>query len=224
MAERDDKSSMSVQPSNGRSSWRVLLIGGSSGVGKTMVARDLARHLGISVLQADDVRMAIQQVTMPGEQPGIHYFLAHPMIWQKPPEALCEGWINVAQAMLRPLSATIAPHLYVESAGPVIIEGDGILPALAALRSFSTLHFPNAPITDAVRAVFLVEQDEAALLSTLLERGFGEFSHKEQEAFARGSWLYGQWLRRQAAPYDLPVIASRPWESLAERVLQAIER
>lgn len=220
------KNSMSVQPSNGRSSWRVLLIGGSSGVGKTMVVRDLARHLGISALLADDLRMAIQQVTTPGEQPGIHYFLAHPTIWQKPPETLCEGFITVAQAMQRPLSATIAHHLYIESAGPVIIEGDGILPALAALRSFPTMHFPNAPLTDAVRAVFLVEPDEEALLSTLRQhrRGFGDFSHKEQETFARGCWLYGQWLRRQAAPYDLPVIASRPWENLAERVLQAIER
>lgn len=217
---------MNMQPYRGQPGWRVLLIGGSSGVGKTLVARELGRRLGISVLLADDLRMAIQQVTTPAEQPGIHYFLAHPMIWQKPPETLCDGFITVGQAMSRPLSATIAHHVYVESAGPLIIEGDGILPALAALRSFPTLHFPQAPATDAVRSVFLVEPDEDALLYNMRQRGrgFDDFSAKEQETFVRAGWLYGQWLRRQADHYDLPFVASRPWESLVERVLQVIER
>ena len=213
-----------MQPYRSQPSWRVLLIGGSSGVGKTLVARELARRLGISALLADDLRMAIQQVTTPAEQPGIHYFLAHPTIWQKPPETLCDGFITVGQAMLRPLSATIAHHVYVESAGPLIIEGDGILPALAALRSFPTMHFPHAPVTDAVRAVFLVEPDEDMVLYNMRQRGrgFDDFSMKEQETFVRGNWLYGQWLSRQADHYDLPIVASRPWENLVERVLQAI--
>ncbi len=36
-------------------SWRALLIGGASGVGKTA----LARHYGVSLLLVDDVRMAL---------------------------------------------------------------------------------------------------------------------------------------------------------------------
>lgn len=205
--------------------WRVLLIGGSSGVGKTLVARALGCRLGLSVLPVDDIRMSIQQVTTPAEQPGIHYFLAHPTIWQKPPEALCDGFLAVGQALMRPLAVNIAHHVFVEEAGPVIIEGDGILPALAAQRDFSTMHFAPAPVTNEVRSVFLVESDEEELLRNMRKRGrgFDNLSPKEQETFAQASWLYGRWLRRQADHYDLPIVEARPWETLVERVLQTIE-
>jgi 2-phosphoglycerate kinase len=204
--------------------WRVLLIGGSAGVGKTRVAQAIARRLDLSVLLVDDIRMAIQQVTTPAEQPGIHYFLAHPTIWQKPPEALCDGFIAVGSALTRPLAVNIAHHVFVESAGPVIIEGDGILPALAARRDFSTMQFTPAPVTNEVRAVFLIEPDEEVVIQNMRQRGrgFGQLSLKEQETLARASWLYGQWLRRQADRYELPIVEARPQETLVERVLQAI--
>lgn len=204
--------------------WRVLLIGGSSGVGKTGIARTIARRLGLSVLLVDDIRMSIQQMTTPAEQPGIHYFLAHPTIWQKPPEAVCDGFIAVSNALERPLAVTIAHHVFVEIAGPVIIAGDGILPALAARRDFSNMHFTPAPVTNEVRAVFLVEPDEEVMIENMRRRGHGfdHFSLKEQETFARASWLYGQWLRRQADRYELPIVEPRPWETLLERVFQAI--
>ncbi len=215
---------MQQQPQKDRPGWRVLLIGGSSGVGKTMVAQALARRMGLSVLLVDDIRMAIQQVTTLAEQPGIHYFLAHPTIWQKPPETLCDGFITVGNAMMRPLAATIAHHVYVESAGPLIIEGDGLLPALAAQRSFPTMHFPYAPDTNAVRSVFLVEPDEEAVLYSMRQRGrgFTDLSSKEQEALVHASWLYGQWLRRQADHYNLPIVEVRPWETLVGRVLHTL--
>ncbi|HLI68896.1 MAG TPA: isopentenyl transferase family protein [Ktedonobacteraceae bacterium] len=214
------------QPQRDLPDWRVLLIGGSSGVGKTMVAQAIARRLNRSILLADDIRMAIQQVTTPAEQPGIHYFLAHPTIWQKPPEALCDGFITVGKAMMRPLSVAIAHHVFVQSAGPVIIEGDSILPALAARRDFSNIHFTPAQVTTEVRSVFIIESDEKVLLNNIhmQGRGFGKNSIKEQETFASACWLYGHWLRRQADHYNLPVVEARPRETLVERVLQIIEQ
>jgi deoxyadenosine/deoxycytidine kinase len=87
------------------------------------------------------------------------------------------------------------------------------------------MHFTPAPVTNEVRSVFLVESDEEEVLRNVRKRGrgFDNFSSREQETFARASWLYGQWLRRQADHYDLPIVESRPWETLVERVLQAIE-
>lgn len=203
--------------------WRVLLLGGSSGVGKTKVAQALARQWGLSVLLADDIRLSIQQVSSPAEQPGIHYFLAHPTIWQKPPEALCEGFITVGHALLRPLSAVIAHHLCVESAGPIIIVGDDILPELVVRRNSSTVHHTLAPLSGEVRAVFLVEPDEEVLIQHLQGRGHSgkDLSPREQETFVRAHWLYGQWLRHQAEGYRVPVLESRPFESVVERVALA---
>jgi len=47
--------------------WRVLLIGGPSGVGKSVVARSIGLRLGIPWLQVDDLRLALErsEVTLP---------------------------------------------------------------------------------------------------------------------------------------------------------------
>lgn len=213
------------QPRGAQTGWRVLLIGGNSGAGKTLVAQTLSSRFGHSLLLVDDFRMAIQEVSTPAEQPGIHYFLAHPTIWQKPPEALCDSFITVGKAMMRPLSSVIAHHVFVESAGPVILEGDGILPALAAQGSFPTKEFTPARVSNEVRSLFLIESDEEMILTNLRRRrrGFEHFSPREQETLARASWLYGQWLRRQADHYDLPVVEARPWETLLERILHILQ-
>lgn len=204
--------------------WRVLLIGGNSGSGKTIISQALASRFDRPLLLVDDFRMVIQQMSTPAEQPGIHYFLVHPTIWQKPPEALCDGFITVGNALTRPLSVVIAHHVFVESAGPAILEGDGILPALAAQRNFANMHFSPAVVTNEVRSLFLIESDEEIILRNMRQRGrgFEHFSPKEQETLVRASKLYGQWLRRQADHYGLPVIEARPWETLLERALQVI--
>jgi 2-phosphoglycerate kinase len=212
------------QPHSAQPGWRVLLIGGNSGAGKTVVGEALASRFDRSLLLVDDFRMVLQQMTTPAEQPGIHYFLAHPTIWQKPPEALCEGFVAVGNALTRPLSVVIAHHVFVESVGPIILEGDGILPALAAQRNFANMHFTPAAVTNEVRSVFLIESDEAAILRNMRQRGrgFETIALREQETLVRASWLYGQWLRRQADHYNLPIVESRPWETLLERVLAVV--
>lgn len=215
---------MQMQSQREQRGWRVLLIGGSSGVGKTGVARTIARQSGISVLLVDDIRMALQEVTMPGEQPGLHYFLAHPHIWQKPPETLCDGFITVGNAMMRPLAVNIAHHAFVRGTGPVIIEGGAILPALAAQKAFPSSHFTPALVSNEVRSVFLVEPEEEALAQSMHMRGHSLSGHtgEEQQTIIRANWLYGQWLKLQAEYYGLPIVEPRPWENLVERVLQAI--
>ncbi len=41
--------------------WDVLLIGGTSGIGKTTIARQLGLQLGLPWLQVDDLRLALHQ-------------------------------------------------------------------------------------------------------------------------------------------------------------------
>ena len=75
-----------------------------------------------------------------------------------------------------------------------------------------------------MRAVFLVEPDEERILSNLRARGrgFDEWGLEEQRAFAHASWLYGEWLAREAHAYNLPVLGVRPYESLLERILAVL--
>src|SRR5215469_9574484 len=94
--------------------WRVLLVGGASGVGKTVATQELARRLGVSQLYVDDVRIAIQCMTTPEQHPALFYFL-QPQVWQQPPEALVSGFIGVTEALVPALEAIVAHHVGVPS-------------------------------------------------------------------------------------------------------------
>jgi hypothetical protein len=113
--------------------------------------------------------------------------------------------------MLKPLHAIIQHHCIVPDVGPIIIEGDGILP-------IASNQFPDPK---SVRMVFIVEQNETQLLQNLRSRGrgFREWDTLEQEGFAHASWVYGQWLAREANRLELPVIDAQPQETLLERLL-----
>ena len=197
-----------------RDEWKVLLIGGSSGVGKTVVARKLAKRLSLSLLLLDDVRLALQQATSDETHPDLHVFLKYQRQKWRNSESIVTDWIAVGNAMTKPLQAMINHHFMVPDVGPIILEGDGILPTIG--RSFTA--------SPHVRAVFIVEEEETRLLHNLQARGrgFNELDPAEQEGFAHASWLYGQWLSQQAEKLDLPVLDAQPQGTLLKRLLAAI--
>jgi 2-phosphoglycerate kinase len=199
-----------------RPDWTVLLLGGSSGVGKTVVARQVGHRLGVPWVQVDDLRLALQRVTTPAQQPALHFFLHTEAAWRLPPATLCEHLIAVGEVVSQAIEIVIAHH--VATALPLVLEGDGILPALAAQRTVASLD-----VGDQVRAVFLVEPDEVVLLDTMHGRGRGydDKPTEEQRTQARMNWLYGQWLQREALRHGLPLLAARPWSTLAERIIAA---
>lgn len=191
--------------------WKVLLIGGSSGVGKTVVARELAKHLSLSLLLLDDVRLALQQVTSSETNPELHVFLNYQTAQWRDSPSIYADWIRVAKAMVKPLNAIVTHHLLVPDVGAIIIEGDGILPGASHQLGES----------NDICTVFIVEEDEAQLLHNLQSRGrgFNDLPDVAQKGFAHASWLYGQWLAREARILELPVIHARPQKTLLQRLL-----
>src|SRR5436309_11432347 len=112
--------------------WTVLLIGGPSGAGKTHVAKHIGLHFGISWLQVDDLRLALQwsHVTLPTNTKALYFFTETPDVWQLPPKHLCNSLIAVGEVMSPAIEVVVASH--VDTAVPIVIEGDGILPSLFA--------------------------------------------------------------------------------------------
>lgn len=205
----------------------MLLIGGSSGTGKTTVARALARHFGVSMLMTDDIRLAIQQTTSPEQHPAFHYFTTPATANRQTPEAIRDGLIAVSEAMVKALAIVIAHHTVVAGSGRVVIEGDNLLPRMMAARRFPELKYFFSGLvltTDEVRSVFLYEPDKAAILANMHERGrgFGALTAAEQQTAARASWLHGQWLRAQCREHGLPVVFARPRDTVIARILQTI--
>lgn len=201
--------------------WSVLLLGGSSGTGKSTLAPLIARHYGLSWLEADDFRLALQRATTPATHPLLHFFLTddlaiRPDFRQLSAEAFRDGLIAVAEVVSRALELVVANH--VGQARSVVLEGDGILPAMAARRIFSGMDIGNA-----VRAIFLIEPDLEALVANMRKRtSAASVPNAARRNEARASWLYGLWLRQEGLRYGLPVLDVRPYETLLSRALRVL--
>jgi len=193
-----------------------LLIGGPSGVGKSMVARQIGLRFGLPWLEVDDLRLAFQhsQVTLPQRTEDLYFFTDTPDIWQLTPERLCNALIATGEVMLPAIEVVVANHC--DNAGAAIVEGDGILPTLFA-RPLMQQYMLN----EQVKAVFLVEPNEEMLFANMVARGRGiaERAESQLRTEARAKWLYGQWLIEEAHRYNLPVVTPRPWETLVERII-----
>jgi 2-phosphoglycerate kinase len=194
----------------------VLLLGGPSGAGKTVVAAALGRHFGAPWVQLDDFRLTLERATTPAEQPDLHYLTAPSRaaeVATLTPEAYCAALIAMNTTLARATEIVVAHHVGV--AAPLVLEGDGVVPEVAADPVFAGVDTGGA-----VRAVFLDEPDEAVIYANMLRRGRGFETLPEPTGRrqARAAWLYGAWLAREARRFGLPVVPARPWESALERV------
>jgi 2-phosphoglycerate kinase len=90
--------------------WKVLLLGGHSGVGKTVVARHLARHYGVGLAEVDDFRLVLQRITTPEQHPNLHFFLNTDIIhWTV--DDLRDHLIAVNQIVCSALEIVVANHV-----------------------------------------------------------------------------------------------------------------
>lgn len=204
---------------------RILLIGGSSGTGKTELGRALSGEFRIPLLLIDDVRLAIQAVTTPEEHPDLHVFIAEDTKAFESPESMCEGLLKVAEAIESALRAIMAHHIAVNGAGPIIIEGDGILPRLASAEYLSNQkEFYNSPPNVLIRSVFLHERDKKLIHQNMLRRGrgFKEIPPEVQHIHVEGSWLFGKYLAEEARRYNLKILEARPYDELLDHVKSLI--
>lgn len=205
--------------------WRVLLIGGCSGVGKTWVARQLGKSLQLPHLLVDDIRLALQAVTSADQLPALHYFLTGQEPAQLSPRDFVDGLIGVGTALAPALQSIIEHHVTIANAGPLILEGDSILPAFVEQLWVHSAY--GAPVSEPhhlVKCVFLDEPDEEALLHNFLQRdrGFNVAADAVQRAYIRSVWEYGRWLAATATQAGLPLVSSRPFDTVIERVLGVI--
>lgn len=199
-------------PPHNKRSWDVLLIGGGAGTGKTRVSYRLARHFGVGITEVDDFHIVLETMTTPEQQPVLHYWETKPESRQLSAEQIRELHVSVGRVMLPALSAVIANHI--ETRTPIVLEGDYILPELMAQRGDA--HSLEA---ERVRAVFLYEPDERQIVRNFHLR---EAEAGEQAGRAHVSWLYGVWLKKECERYGLPALHAKPWDSLPDRIVEAI--
>jgi 2-phosphoglycerate kinase len=193
--------------------WQVLLVGGASGTGKTRLSHQLARDLGIGITQVDDFQVILERMTTPEQQPALHFWRTHPDPGSLSAEEIHEQGLDILQVMMPALEAVVENHL--ESATPLILEGDFIHPALAARDAFG--REPNA---GRVRGVFLYESDEEQVVQNFLAR---EPATGPQTTRARVSVLRAAWMKSACEELGVAALPARPWDTLLARVLDALD-
>lgn len=189
--------------------WRVLLIGGASGTGKSSLSHALARHVGVGVTEIDDLYTAVKSSSTAEQRPVLHYWDAHPEAVSWSAEQILELHRSVCRVMEAAVGAVVADHV---TGVPVILEGDYLLPE-------GVVNLMKGCPSGAVRAVFLVEDSEAQLVRNFASREPGE---GEQSGRARVSCLFGRWLKSECDRLGLVALPARPWGTLPGRTLRAV--
>ena len=195
-----------------RRTWQVLLFGGASGVGKTRVSYRLAPAFGVGLTEVDDFQIVLERMTTPEQQPALHYWNLHAAeVLRMDDEQMLAHTLSVAEVLSGAMELVTGNHL--ASLAPVVLEGDFLLPARAVRPAYD-----GTPADGQVRAVFLYEEDEQQIL-----RNFRARVGEEQPRRARASWYYSAWLRREAARRGLLAVPARPWDTVLERVIAALQ-
>lgn len=191
---------------------RLVLIGGTAGVGKTGVARRLAGELGAGWLQLDTLWLALTDALAPGSDArrllDIDDRLRH---GHETAEVLVDRHIaasgTICAALRRPLEFELQAH---ES---VVADGAWLLPEFAG-----SLDIPGATVS----SVFLHEPDLEHLREAMSSRRSVPMAAPWHDRSTRLAWLYGNWLAAGASGLGLPVLSSRPWGTLDARVRDSI--
>lgn len=196
--------------------WDILLIGGHSTSGKSTVARQLGRRFDVPVNQVDDYRIALQRATRPGQIAGLHFFSQEPeLIFANPMPTVVEGLIRIGQIMSHALEDVIAHHVLTRT--PIILEGDGITPALTTVKVIDGL-----PVAGRIKSVFIIESNEAAFAQTYRERWPDSEPSPHTAHWCQLAWCYGQWLGNEAARVGAPIVEAKPWTTLEARMIAVI--
>jgi 2-phosphoglycerate kinase len=193
--------------------WTVLLLGGASGVGKSMLSHPLGRELGVNVTDVDDVQIALETATAPSDLPMLHFWRTNfdeYMSWTD--EQRVEHHIRVCREVFLPvMRAVIADHL--ETRTPVVYDGDFLLPEMATMTNY--LDEQNG---SRVRALFVSEPDEATIAANYVER-----EGEAQSERARTSWLFDDFLRSECHRHGVPIVDARPWDTVVERAFALLQ-
>lgn len=96
--------------------YQIILLGGGSSAGKSVVARQLARTLGSDFISADDIRIAIGQ-THASDHP-VNFFLQENIVRDSSVAVLVTKHEEVSHIVCKGLEAVVRHHDYIKKFDP----------------------------------------------------------------------------------------------------------
>jgi 2-phosphoglycerate kinase len=194
--------------------WQVLLIGGATGSGKTRLSLELGKHFDVRVLEGDVLRWVIESAVPPGSDPDLHVF-REPGIWDLPWQQSLERSLRISARLCKINEVVLARQHFVN--GPLILEGFWVLPEFA-----TQARFDGVEMAGEVRSLFLYEQDVDALKERLYRRDGERGLPSDQPSRLAMFYEHGLLIKQRAEELGLPVLQSRPFETLFDRALAVL--
>lgn len=199
--------------------WMVLVILGASGTGKSTAGREIALRFGMPWMQVDDLRLALQysKVSLPERTERLYFFEGAEDVWSLPPEDVLQGFVDVAEVMVPAVRVVTDSHVVTNV--PLVLEGDGILPALVD----DPVIRPHIEAGH-VRFCTVAAQTSAELFENMTARGRGmDVGDVERHRrHAEANHAFETWLVESSRAHGIPVVISRPFATLPDRILDAI--
>lgn len=198
--------------------WAVLVILGASGTGKSTAARSIARRHGVPWMQVDDLRLGLQYsyVTLPERSDRLYFFERTEDVWTLPIEDLVRGFVDVAELMVPAVRVVIDSHVVTNV--PLVLEGDGVLPALVD----DPVIRPHVQ-AGRVRFCTVMVENSDELFENMIDRGrgmdVGDIERHRRHAGANAA--FGSWLTDRSREHRIPVVVSWPFMTLPDRILTA---
>jgi|CXWL01.1.fsa_nt_gi 2-phosphoglycerate kinase len=192
--------------------WTVLLIGGSSGVGKTRLAQQLAKRYEISHTETDDLRVGLRTVTNREAHPELFTFVDNQnYLAEFSVQQFMEAHLASAKTVWRALDSIITKHVGFNER--VIFDGDSILPSLLATRD-----------QEGIKAIFLYDGLEGVRERQAARNRNKKRTPEKMETNAQFSFAYSEVLREQALEQGFTTIQASPIDSLFDRVVSVLEK
>jgi 2-phosphoglycerate kinase len=185
--------------------WTVLLIGGPSGVGKSIAAYEIGRYYNVNVIEVDDICRSIKAMTTAEQLPWVHYWSSGLDWLDIGVEGNVNWLVNISKEIMPGLKSIINNHL--ETDVPIIIEGDFIHPDLITSFDFTR-----------VKALYINEPNVNQILKNYLSREGGQLQSYRSDI----SEAYGKWLVENCENLGIGIIHSRPWETTLSRMIKVL--
>lgn len=194
-----------------QTNWSVLLIGGTSGAGKTYLAQQLGERYGISHMDADDLRIGLRTITTRELHPELFTFLDNQnYLTEFTEEEFVEKLLKVGATVSLAMDDIINRHVGFDE--KIVIDGDSITPSLLAKRN-----------QEGIKAIFLYDDLENIRERQIMRNRNKKRTQEKIEINARFCYAYSEELRAQAKEYGFQTIKASPIETLFERVISLLE-
>jgi len=200
----------------------VILVGSASGIGKSTIASELAKTLGIThIIETDFIREIVRGIIGPEYAPALHKssFDAYVTIRDKHrfegngDSLISAGFEEHASFVIPAIEKVITRA--VNDSDDVVIEGVHLVPGLLNIDKFKD---------DAYIHFFVLSTDEEIHKERFVKRAMAKKRGGKHLEYFKENRIINNYLVKQAVEHNIPVINNLEIDSTIKRMLSLIKQ